>query len=132
MPKTNDAAAGTVSIGQLARAAGITSRTIRYYEELGILPEPRRSTGGTRRYPREYRDYLQTALELKDLGLRLEEIKPLVRLALGRPITASQRQSATVLLDARIGELNHQVATLLRLRDAAAVAALPQRRDGAA
>ena len=79
---------GLVSIGQLAKAAGVSSRTIRYYEELGILPEPRRSPGGTRKYPREYRGYIDTALALKDLGFRLEEIKPLARLALGRSVSA--------------------------------------------
>src|SRR5712692_6878292 len=37
-------ASGLVSIGQLAKAAGVSSRTIRYYEELGILPEPHRTS----------------------------------------------------------------------------------------
>ena len=76
--------AGLVSIGQLAKAAGVSSRTIRYYEELGILPEPRRSAAAPGKYPREYCGYIETALALKDLGFRLEEIKPLARLALGR------------------------------------------------
>src|SRR5260370_527288 len=76
--------AGLVSIGQLAKAAGVSSRTIRYYEELGILPEPRRSPGGTRKYPRGYRGYIDTALALTNLGFRLEEINRLVQLALGR------------------------------------------------
>jgi len=42
MSKTAEDTTGLVSIGQLAKAAGVSSRTIRYYEELGILPEPRR------------------------------------------------------------------------------------------
>jgi DNA-binding transcriptional MerR regulator len=109
--------ADLVSIGQLARDAGVSSRTIRYYEELGILPEPRRSPGGTRKYPREYRGYIHTALALKDLGFRLEEIKPLARLALGRSVTASQRDVATRLVDGRIESLGRQVAVLHRLRD---------------
>src|SRR5260221_6578609 len=74
--------AGLVSIGQLAKAAGVSSRTIRYYEELGILPEPRRSPGGTRKYPHEYRGYIDTALALQNLGFPLEEIKPRAKLAL--------------------------------------------------
>ena len=80
--------AGLVSIGQLAKAAGVSSRTIRYYEELGILPEPRRSPGGTRKYPREYGGYIDVALALKDLGFRLEEVRPLARLAVGPPVSA--------------------------------------------
>src|SRR5262245_54380012 len=109
--------AGLVSIGQLAKAAGVSSRTIRYYEELGILPEPRRSPGGTRKYPREYRGYIDTALALKDLGFRLEEIKPLARLALGRSASAGQRDGAARLVDERIESLGRQVAVLRRLRD---------------
>ena len=108
--------AGLVSIGQLAKAAGVSSRTIRYYEELGILPEPRRSPGGTRKYPREYRGYIDTALALKDLGFRLEEIKPLARLALGRSVSAGQRDVAARLVDERIESLGRQVAVLRRLR----------------
>jgi DNA-binding transcriptional MerR regulator len=121
--------AGLVSIGQLAKAAGVSSRTIRYYEELGILPEPRRSPGGTRKYPREYRGYIDTALALKDLGFRLEEIKPLARLALGRSVSASQRDVAARLVDDRIESLARQVAVLRRLRDSVrgpdAAAAVP-------
>jgi DNA-binding transcriptional MerR regulator len=115
--KTIDDGAGLVSIGQLAKAAGVSSRTIRYYEELGILPEPRRSPGGTRKYPREYRGYIETALALKDLGFRLEEIKPLARLALGRSISAGQRDVAAQLVEERIEALARQVSVLRRLHD---------------
>jgi len=112
--------AGLVSIGQLAKAAGVSSRTIRYYEELGILPEPRRSPGGTRKYPREYRSYIDTALALKHLGFRLEEIKPLARLALGRSVSAGQRDMAAKLVDDRIEALARQDSVLRRLRESVA------------
>lgn len=117
MTKTVDDTAGLLSIGELARDAGVSSRTIRYYEELGILPEPRRSPGGTRKYPDEYRGYIETALALKDLGFRLEEIKPLARLALGRSVTASQRDAAAGLVESRIEALARQVTVLRRLHD---------------
>jgi DNA-binding transcriptional MerR regulator len=112
-----DDLAELVSIGQLARDAGVSSRTIRYYEELGILPEPRRSPGGTRKYPREYQGYIETALKLKDLGFRLEEIRPLARLALGRAVSAGQRDSAARLVDERIDALARQVDVLRSLRE---------------
>lgn len=117
MSKTIDDTAGLVSIGELAKAAGVSSRTIRYYEELGILPEPDRSPGGTRKYPSEYRAYIETALALKDLGFRLEEIKPLARLALGRSVSAGQRNKAARLVDGRLEELGRQVSVLRGLRD---------------
>ncbi len=124
-----DDTSGLVSIGELARAAGVSSRTIRYYEELGILPEPHRSPGGTRRYPREYRGYIDTALALKNLGFRLEEIKPLARLAIGRSVSPTQRETAARLVEERIEVLGRQVSVLHRLRDSVrgpdAAAAVP-------
>jgi DNA-binding transcriptional MerR regulator len=116
-PRIVDDTAGLVSIGELAKATGVSIRTIRYYEELGILPVPRRSPGGTRKYPREYRGYIDVALALKDLGFRLDEIRPLARLALGRSVSAGQRDMAARLVEERIEALGRQVAVLSRLRD---------------
>lgn len=115
MTKISDDSAGLVSIGQLAKAAGVSSRTIRYYEELGILPEPRRSPGGTRKYPKEYGGYIAAALALKDLGFRLEEVRPLARLAAGRPVSPGQRDAAARLVEERIDSLARQVTVLRRL-----------------
>lgn len=108
---------GLVSIGQLASDAGVTSRTIRYYEELGILPAPGRSVGGTRKYPREYGGYITAALALKELGFRLEEIKPLVKLAAGRQVSHSQRDAATRLIEDHVEVLTRQIVVLRRLLD---------------
>jgi DNA-binding transcriptional MerR regulator len=117
MTKSSDDGSGLVSIGQLAKAAGVSSRTIRYYEELGILPEPHRTSGGTRKYPREYCGYIEIALALKDLGFRLEEVKPLARLALGRTIAPGQRARAAQLVEDRIQALDRQVTVLRKLRE---------------
>ena len=115
MAKSSEDTGDLVSIGQLARDAGVSSRTIRYYEELGILPQPRRSPGGTRKYPREYGGYIAAALALKDLGFRLEEVRPLARLAAGRAVTQGQRDAAARLVEAKIEALARQVTMLRRL-----------------
>lgn len=115
MTKLSDDTAGMVSIGQLAKAAGVSSRTIRYYEELGILPQPRRSPGGTRIYPREYGGYIAAALALKDLGFRLDEVKPLARLAAGRSVSQGQRDAAARLVEAKLEALARQVTVLRQL-----------------
>jgi DNA-binding transcriptional MerR regulator len=129
VPRIVEDTAGLVSIGELARATGVSIRTIRYYEELGILPAPRRSPGGTRKYPREYRDYIDVALALKDLGFRLDEVRPLARLSLGRSVSAGQRDMAARLVEERIEALGRQVAVLNTLRDSVrgpnAAAAVP-------
>jgi DNA-binding transcriptional MerR regulator len=113
--KRSEDTANLVTIGQLARDAGVSSRTIRYYEELGILPQPRRSPGGTRKYPREYSGYIAAALALKDLGFRLEEVKPLARLAAGRAVSQGQRDAAARLVEAKADALARQVIVLRRL-----------------
>lgn len=117
MTKIIENTSGLVSIGQLARDAGVTSRTIRYYEELGILPAPNRSVGGTRKYPREYGGYLTAALALKELGFQLDEIKPLARLAAGRHVSHAQRDTAARLIEAHIEVLARQIVVLRRLLD---------------
>jgi DNA-binding transcriptional MerR regulator len=115
MTKLSDSSAELVSIGQLAKSAGVSSRTIRYYEELGILPQPRRSPGGTRMYPREYGGYIAAALALKDLGFRLDEVKPLARLAAGRAVSQGQRDAAARLVEAKLEALVRQVTVLRQL-----------------
>jgi len=115
MTRISDDVAGLVSIGELGKAAGVSSRTIRYYEQLGILPEPRRSPGGTRKYPVEYGSYIAAALALKDLGFRLEEVKPLARLAAGRSVSQGQRDAAARLVEDKIEALARQVTVLRRL-----------------
>jgi DNA-binding transcriptional MerR regulator len=115
MTNGSDDAAGMVSIGQLAKAAGVSSRTIRYYEQLGILPPPRRSPGGMRKYPAEYGGYIAAALALKDLGFRLDEVRPLARLAAGRSGSKGQRDAAARLVEDKIEALARQVTVLRRL-----------------
>jgi DNA-binding transcriptional MerR regulator len=106
-----------LSIGQLAALTGVSSRTIRYYEELGILPQPRRSPGGTRKYSRDYRFYVEGALALKDLGFRLEEIELIGRIALGQPVSSQQRAQVAELVRENTRALEHKIRVLNRLRE---------------
>jgi DNA-binding transcriptional MerR regulator len=71
-------------IGDLAARAGISTRAIRYYEELGIL-RPTRTEGGYRLYSERDLDLLVMVLRFKDLGMTLEEIQGLVALRSGHP-----------------------------------------------
>ena len=106
-----------LSIGQLASLTGVSSRTIRYYEELGILPQPRRSPGGTRKYTQDYRFYVEGALALKELGFRLEEIELIGRVALGQPVSAEQRAQVAELVRENMRTLEHKIKVLTRLRE---------------
>src|SRR5512146_1724427 len=68
-------------IGELAEMFGVTSRTIRYYEELGLLEAAGREEGGHRRYPARNVIHLKRIQQLKDYGLSLAEIGELFELA---------------------------------------------------
>lgn len=77
-PETGDER--ELRIGEVAKLAGTTPRTIRYYEEIGLLPGSReRVAGAHRTYAAADVDRLTELLRLKDLlGLSLEELKELV------------------------------------------------------
>src|SRR5512138_3009501 len=68
-------------IRELAEMFGVTSRTIRYYEELGLLEAAGREDGGHRRYPARNVIHLKRIQQLKDYGLSLSEIRELFDLA---------------------------------------------------
>lgn len=130
-PDKNDAAVRTrksalastdveLSIGELAELTSVSTRTIRYYEELGILPEPTRTPGGTRRYPREYAFYVEGTKILKQLGFGLEEIAELGRFAL-TGASASKRTQA--ILRDKLTDLDHRIRVLTRLHEIVAEAA---------
>jgi DNA-binding transcriptional MerR regulator len=106
-----------LSIGELARMTGVSRRTIRYYEELGILPEPPRSAGGTRKYPEEYRFYIEGALSLKEVGFNLDEVRLIGRLALGAALSAADRAKAIRAIAEKRQNLEHKIRVLNKMHD---------------
>lgn len=69
------------SIGDLARHTGYAVQTIRYYEEIGLLPSPQRSAGGQRRYDADGLGRLQFIRRARDLGFSVEDVRHLLNLA---------------------------------------------------
>jgi MerR family transcriptional regulator, repressor of the yfmOP operon len=61
------------SIGEIAKLTGITAFTLRYYEKVGVLPEPRRQDG-IRRYDAEDLQFIRFIHSLKQTGMSLEDI----------------------------------------------------------
>ncbi|SEN54129.1 MerR family transcriptional regulator [Paenibacillus sp. OV219] len=62
-------------IDDVAKASGLTKRTIRYYEELGLLPAPERTDGGTRLYTQMHIERLKQLIDARDvLGFSLQEL----------------------------------------------------------
>ena len=68
---------GLVQIGELAKQLGITTRTIRYYEEIGLMGLSQRVGTGARLYDRNDIRRLKFILKIKELGLGLKEMQEL-------------------------------------------------------
>ena len=67
-----------LTIGQLAKATGVTSKTIRYYEQIGVLPIPSRSPSRYRQYDQSGVQRLRFIRRARSLRMPLREIKALV------------------------------------------------------
>lgn len=67
-----------MNIGQLSKRVGASKKTIRYYEAIGILPEPERGPNHYRKYTDEYAEIARFVVGARALGLSLQDIKPLV------------------------------------------------------
>ncbi|MEU8549914.1 MerR family transcriptional regulator [Streptomyces roseoverticillatus] len=102
-------------IGELARQAGTTTRTLRHYEELGLLPA-RRTGNGYRTYDDEDLRLLQQIRTLQDFGFGLEETRPFVDcLRAGHPAGDSCPASLDVYRS-KLAELDECIADLQRIR----------------
>jgi len=79
-PATDATEAG-IRISDAATRAGVSARTLRYYEELGLLTPSLYTAGGERRYTLDDLDHLGRILELREvLGMNLDEIREFLTL----------------------------------------------------
>ncbi len=85
----------TYKIGQLAELTGLTQRTIRYYDELGLLKTSSRTQGGQRIYSDSDLLYIKRIMELKALSFSLEEIKAII--LLGGDDESGEKRRAVLL-----------------------------------
>ena len=110
-------ATASYRIGELAAKVGMTERTIRYYEELGLLDSVKRLEGGTRVYTDDDVRRLKFIRKLKVLGLTLQEMHEL------EGVFARQRSNRAVLprlielLDVHLETVDGRIAELGALRD---------------
>ena len=101
-------------IGELARRGGVSTKTIRFYEEAGVLGRPDRLASGYRDYDGEASDRLGFVRAAQSAGLTLREIRDVVvaRDSAGPPCEYVRR-----LLDAHAAGLDARILQLERLRD---------------
>lgn len=94
------------TIQKLARLSGVSSRTLRYYDQIGLLPPKRINSSGYRIYGQAEVDRLQQILFLKNFGVKLEEIKTTL---------ADPTFDITDLLEQQRNQLEQQLTQLTAL-----------------
>lgn len=106
-----------IQIGKLAKQLGITTRTIRYYEEIGLMGPSRRLGGGARTYAKEDVLRLKFILKLKELGINLKEMQELAD-----TFDTHNQDFDTItptilkILDEHIAKVDNKIARLASLR----------------
>jgi MerR family transcriptional regulator, repressor of the yfmOP operon len=106
-----------VQIGELARRLDITTRTIRYYEEIGLMGNNNRLGGSTRSYSRDDILRLKFILKLKNLGISLKEIQELSDIFdINEKDFAKITPKLIEILDNHISRVDEKMASLSSLR----------------
>ncbi|WP_323844339.1 Hg(II)-responsive transcriptional regulator [Microbulbifer magnicolonia] len=105
-----------LTIGRLARAAGVHVETVRYYERRGLIEQPARPAQGHRAYPRAALERLLFIKRAQELGFTLQEIDGLLALGSGQcaeVLAIAEEKLAAV--EAKIADLQRLQAVLDRL-----------------
>ena len=103
-------------ISELARLAGVTPRTIRYYENLGLLEASEREGTGFRYYTENELRRLQKINLLKTLGLTLDEISQVVPLLFEEPRKLAGKKMLIEILKDHLQQIDRQVDSLTQHR----------------
>ncbi len=113
-----DKSAMPIQIGELAKQLGITARTIRYYEEIGLMGPSQRTGGGARNYERADVLRLKFILKLKELGISLKEMQ-----ALAEHFDLNQQDFEIItpkllkILNGHIEKIDQKISNLSSLRE---------------
>jgi len=100
-------------IGELAELAGVTAKTVRYYESIGLMPAPGRSGNGYREYGDEELARLRFIRDSQATGLSLAEIQSVLEL---KGAGASTCRHTRDLLTEHLTEIDEQIARLQHTR----------------
>jgi MerR family transcriptional regulator, copper efflux regulator len=104
---------GNMRIGELATVSGVTAKTIRYYEDIGVLDPPARTPSGYRSYTRAAADRLVFIRSAQAVGLTLGEIRGIVAM---RDRGTTPCAHVLDLITARAADLDRRISELQRLR----------------
>lgn len=99
-----------LSIGKLAKKAGVSVQAIRFYERNGLLPTPPRSASGYRQFPPETVRLVKFIKSSQELGLKLKEISKLLS------ITADAFATCSDIRDFALGKIEEIEAKIKQLK----------------
>ncbi len=103
-------------IGELTRRAGVTARTVRYYESLGLMPAGERAGTGQHSYDEVTVVRLRKIEQLKLVGLSLDEIGQVIDLYFTDPGGAKAKRKVLTLLKKHLTEIDDKLAEVQKLR----------------
>lgn len=106
-----------IAIGDLAKEYGLTTRTLRYWEEVGIIESVERQDGATRGYTPYYVRRIRFILKLKELGLTIKELQDLYRAYGEAKQTERMIPRLIEILDQHIAMVDEKVSQLASLRN---------------
>lgn len=101
-------------IGVLAARAGLTTKTVRFYEDAGLLPPPPRTPAGYRDYPAQILARLTFVRNAQAAGLTLAEIRGVLAI---RDRGQAPCQHVTVLIDQHLAQVGQRLAELTQARN---------------
>lgn len=104
-----------LTIGSLARAAGVGVETVRFYERKGLMPEPPRTASGYRQYPPDAVARLRFIRRAQGLGFTLEEIGDLLELRVDEVAACGTVEASA---RAKLRHVEEKMAELGRIRGA--------------
>ncbi|HEX2913165.1 MAG TPA: MerR family transcriptional regulator [Chloroflexia bacterium] len=99
-------------MGELTERAGVTPRTIRYYESIGLLPPGEREGNGHHYYTEETLARLRKIDQLKNLGLNLEEISEVLDLYFTDPSGLQPKTAVLAILRRHLADAQKKIGAL--------------------
>jgi len=102
-------------IGELSRSLGVTTRTLRLYEQLGLIDPPQRTEGGIRYYTREDIRRIKFVLKVKELGLSLRQMQELAEIYRQTKMPDRIMPRLIEILDAHTDAIHRKIGKLSSL-----------------
>lgn len=103
-------------ISEVSSRTGFSTPTLRYYEQIGLIPEPERTRSGYRVFTDRHLRILEFVSRTKRLGLPLEEIRTLAE-AWDRLDCHATHDQLLSLIESKLAEVRHRIGDLVRLRE---------------